>query len=127
MTEMYYPKMQTLIDEATLREIRPEDIFKSPYDNYVDSGIFYNKITEGKTQEYKESPQARILMNQPGDKYYDILMAWLSDGEADEKDKLEPVEIRMSADGEDYRALDGRHRAMFCMLLGIEDLPFKWR
>ena len=119
-----YPTMEELINEARVREISYADIFEP--DNYdtLDASEFFDKITEGKLQSYKDNAARRILLNQPGHRYYDMLLAWLSDGET--QDKLEPVVVRWDDYGEEYSAMDGRHRAMFCIMLGIDDLPFVW-
>lgn len=119
-----YPTMEELINEARVREISYADIFEPDYYDTLDAREFFDKITEGKEQSYKDNAARRILLNKPGHRYYDMLLAWLSDGET--QDKLEPVVVRWDDYGEEYSAMDGRHRAMFCIMLGIDDLPFVW-
>lgn len=119
-----YPTMEELINEARVREISYADIFEQDYYDTLDAREFFDKITEGKEQSYKDNAARRILLNKPGHRYYDMLLAWLSDGET--QDKLEPVVVRWDDYGEEYSAMDGRHRAMFCIMLGIDDLPFVW-
>lgn len=122
--ETYYPDMETLIYEARAREIAPSDIFKAnSYDYLIDAKEFFNDITKGKDDGYAERAGARILKNKAGDQMYDVLLAWLSDGEVREKDKLSPAGVKfVGTDRKWVNTIDGRHRAQLCIMLDI-DLP----
>lgn len=118
-----YLKMPALIDACIEREVKPQDIFDTRGCKFVDPKMFFDKITEGTKQSYKEDPKKRIMLNGTSSLYYQVLLAFLDDidGKGNYK-KLQPAEYT-THNGE-FIPTDGRHRAQLCMLLGIK-LPVK--
>lgn len=116
--------MESLINEARARGVKPDDIFER-YDALCDSTAFFNSITDGTQQSYKDSPKKRIALNTNKNEFYKVLMSYLDSLGTGDKSykKLEPALVERTAAGVFPR--DGRHRAQFCMLLGIP-LPVRF-
>lgn len=116
--------MRDLIDEARDRGVSAKDIFNLTGE-YYDAQSFFNKITEDTEESYKRSAFERILNNRPTDAYYKVLLGYLNSlGTMEYYEKLPPATIRRGHFG-NYQMLDGRHRAAFCIILGIKYLPVK--
>lgn len=117
-------EMNMMIEEAKSRGVQPKDLFSS-WDYLTDPKEFFTKITEGTQRDYKEFPFIRIEKNSIYDNFYKTLLAYLdSEGTRNYNyKKLDPAEVRKNNRGE-WLPSDGRHRAAFCMLLGIK-LPVK--
>ena len=116
--------MESLIKEARARGVRPDDIFDR-YDALCDSKVFFDSITDGTQQSYKDSPKRRISLNTNKNEFYKVLMSYLDSLGTGDKSykKLEPALVERTEVGVFPR--DGRHRAQFCMLLGIP-LPVRF-
>lgn len=124
LKESFQLDMNTMIEEAKDRGVRPEDLFSS-YNFLVDPAEFFEQITAGTQDDYKKFPFLRIEKNSKYNEFYKVLLAYLdSEGTGDKNyKKLDPAEVRRDGLGE-WHPSDGRHRAAFCMLLGIK-LPVK--
>lgn len=116
---MNYLDMEFLIEEAKDRGVTPYDLFTSS-DGLVDARKFFNEIVSGTDKDYQESPEKRILKNTENNSFYKVLINYLDSLGTGNKHypKLEPAKVRKTKNG--LIPSDGRHRAKFCMLLGIK-------
>ena len=116
--------IESLIREARARGVKPDDIFDS-YDALCNATAFFDSITDGTQQSYKDSPKKRISLNTNKNEFYTVLMNYLDSLGTGNKSykKLEPALVEKTTMGIFPR--DGRHRAQFCILLGIP-LPVRF-
>lgn len=114
----YYP-ISTLILEARAIGVTPSDIFKN-YTETVDTYEFLKSVSDKMGEDYIRQARNTIMSNTPGDIFYDIVYDFVMYKHADKK--LLPAKITYINDNIEY--VDGVHRAVLCMLLGI-DLPVK--
>ena len=120
------PTMAEMIAEAKARGVRPQDLF-GPWDHLTSARGFFMLLTSGKSQEYKDQAEERILLNRPGDAFYDALLAYLDSEGTGKRDyaRIPPASAKVGGlGGFGIVPVDGRHRAQLCMDLGI-DLPVK--
>ena len=117
--------MSELIAEAKERGVTSGDLF-SGFDGYVNPDVFFNKITQGTQDSYKSSPEQRINLNGENNEFYKVLMGYLDSAGNGNKNypKLEPAQVRLIDGTKKWEAVDGRHRAKLCSMLGIK-LPVK--
>lgn len=115
------PDMQELMTTAIQEGVTSKDLFYNG-DAYYNSFAFFDKILEDKDDNYKKQTIDRIFNNRPGDKFYDILVNFLT--KKKNYPKLEPASIQRERLGP-WRPVDGRHRAAFCAILGIVLMPVK--
>lgn len=120
------PSMAEMVAEAKARGVRPQDLF-GPWDHLTSAQGFFMLLTSGKSREYKDQAEERILLNRPGDAFYDALLAYLDSEGTGKKDyaRIPPASAKVGGlGGFGIVPVDGRHRAQLCMDLGI-DLPVK--
>ena len=107
--------MQTLINDAKILEPHPSRLFDT-YDQLVDPQMFLDELTSNTSDFYKKSEFDRIVKNRPYEPFYRTLLGYLDYvGNRKPYDKLEPAVISKTG-----VPIDGRHRAAFCILLGIK-------
>ena len=118
------PSMADMVAEAKARGVRPQDLF-GPWDHLTSAQGFFMLLTSGKSQGYKDQAEERILLNRPGDAFYDVLLAYLDSEGTGKRDyaRIPPASAKVGGlGGFGIVPVDGRHRAQLCMDLGI-DLP----
>ena len=120
------PSMAEMIAEARARGVRPQDLF-GPWDHLTSARGFFMLLTSGKSQVYKDQAEERILLNRPGNAFYDVLLAYLDSEGTGKRDyaRIPPASAKVGGlGGFGIVPVDGRHRAQLCMDLGI-DLPVR--
>ena len=120
------PSMADMIAEARARGVRPQDLF-GPWDHLTSARGFFMLLTSGKSQVYKDQAEERILLNRPGNAFYDVLLAYLDSEGTGKRDyaRIPPASAKVGGlGGFGIVPVDGRHRAQLCMDLGI-DLPVR--
>lgn len=120
----YYPSMETLVGEAVARDVVPSDIYTQGQ-VMVNTHDILEQIKAQNSQDYVMKGYRRVALNKHGDKFYDVLMEWLSEEIVKENNKLEPIKVRrkINKDGEWYEFEDGRHRIALNTMLGFEETP----
>lgn len=122
--EQFNTDMRSLLEEALSRGVKAEDLFQTTGCSY-DAVTFFDRITEGKDPEYRRNTARRILLNKPGDPFYDVVMNYLDSlGTSKNYKKLPPAKIRRQGLGP-FEPIDGRHRAALCILLDIKYIPIE--
>ena len=113
--------IEDLIEEAKNRGVKPYDLFQ-PSDALVNAESFFKCIVSKADSYYQQSPEMRILRNNKNNPFYQVLLDYLdSEGTGNKRyPRLEPAIIRKTKTGNSYLPVDGRHRAKFCMMLGIK-------
>lgn len=112
----YYP-ISTLILEARDIGVTPSDIFTN-YTETVDTYEFLKSVSNNMGEDYIRKVRNTIMSNTPGDVFYDIVYNFVMHKHSGKK--LLPAKITYINNNIEY--IDGAHRAVLCMLLGI-DLP----
>lgn len=120
-----FDSMENMILEAKERGVKADDLFE-PTLREVDPQRFFDVITNDLSESYKKAPFTRIKLNKKGDQFYDVLLAYLDSAGTGKRDykKLEAAAVQSDIHFTAMKPVDGRHRAAFCILLGIK-LPVK--
>ena len=117
-----YMNINSMIQEAKKRRVKPEDLFEKPF-KLVNAKKFFDELTKNSSQDYKNKAKERIMKNDSNQTFYKTILGYLDSlGTGKDYPKLEPASYQIK--NEQFIPIDGRHRAQLCIMLGI-DLPVR--
>lgn len=103
--------IKDLIEICKSKKIKTENIFNINGAKLVDPKEWFERATEDTSDSYKKKKFQRVLLNDKNDFYYKALYDFAIGKLVN---KIEPAVEWTNG------VLDGAHRAVLCMLLGIK-------